>query len=201
MYGTEGKEYFVLESGVLECSVYSEETKEVIVTKNITEGMAFGELALLYQTPRSATISALTDCTAWVLDQMTFKTVIMSNAIKERNIRLQFVDKIKVFEKLSRYEKIKILDGLEVQYFEEGNVIVKEGDVGEYFYIIEDGNVLCIKEETNEVIRELSKGDYFGELALIEHEQKRTLTVKASSNCKLLVLNRDTFVLYIWKLL
>lgn len=193
MFGEEGKEYFVLESGVLECKVYSEENKEVLVTKTITEGSAFGELALLYQTPRSATISALTDCTAWVLDQMTFKTVIMSSAIKERNIRLQFVDKIKVFEKMSRYEKIKLLDGLEVQYFEENDVIVKEGDVGEYFYIIEDGTVSCIKEENSEVIRDLEQGEYFGELALIEQEQKRTLTVKAKCDCKLLVLNRDTF--------
>lgn len=192
-FGDDGKEYFVLESGVLECKVYSEETKEVVVTKTITEGSAFGELALLYQTPRSATITALTDCTAWVLDQMTFKTVIMSSAIKERNIRLQFVDNIKVFEKMSRYEKIKLLDGLEVQYFEENDVIVKEGDVGEYFYIIEVGSVECIKEEGQELIRSLSYGDYFGELALIEQEQKRTLTVKAKSDCKLLVLNRDIF--------
>lgn len=192
-YGDEGTEYFVLDSGVLECKVYSEDTKEVAVTKTITEGSAFGELALLYQTPRSATISALTDCTAWVLDQMTFKTVIMSSAIKERNIRLQFVDKIKVFEKMSRYEKIKLLDGLEVQYFEAGDIIVKEGEVGEYFYIIEDGTVECIKEEGQEVIRQLNPGDYFGELALIEQLQKRTLTVKAQTDCKLLVLNRDTF--------
>lgn len=113
-YGEEGKEYFVLESGVLSCQVFDEETKEVTFTKTITEGSAFGELALLYQTPRSATITSLTDCTTWVLDQMTFKTVIMSSAVKERNIRLNFVDNIKVFEKMSRYEKIKLLDGLQV---------------------------------------------------------------------------------------
>ena len=192
-YGDEGKEYFVLDWGVLECKVYDEETKEIAVTKSITEGSAFGELALLYQTPRSATISALTECTTWVLDQMTFKTVIMSSAIKERNIRLNFVDNIKVFEKMSRYEKIKLLDGLQVQYFEAGDVIVQEGDIGEYFYIIEDGNVECIKEEGKEVIRELNPGDYFGELALIEQLQKRTLTVKAKQDCKLLVLNREIF--------
>lgn len=192
-FGEEGKEYFILESGILECKVFSEETKEVVVTKTITEGNAFGELALLYQTPRSATITALTDCSAWVLDQMTFKTVIMSSAIRERNIRLNFVDKIKVFEKMSKYEKIKLLDGLEVQYFEQNDIIVKEGDVGEYFYIIEEGGVNCIKEENNQVIRELTIGDYFGELALIEQGQKRTLTVKATTDCKLLVLNRDTF--------
>lgn len=140
-FGDVGKEYFILDSGVLECKVYSEESKEVIVTKTITEGNTFGELALLYQAPRSATISALTECTTWVLDQMTFKTIIMASAIKERNIRLQFVDNIKIFEKMSRYEKIKLLDGLEVQYFEAEDVIVKEGETGEYFYIIEDGTV------------------------------------------------------------
>lgn len=80
-----------------------------------------------------------------------------------------------------------------MQYFESTDVIVKEGDVGEYFYIIEEGDVECIKEEGQEVIRELHPGDYFGELALIESNQKRTLTVKAKSDCKLLVLNRDTF--------
>ena len=192
-FGDVGKEYFILDSGVLECKVYSEETKEVIVTKTITEGNTFGELALLYQAPRSATITALTECNTWVLDQMTFKTIIMSSAIRERNIRLQFVDNIKIFEKMSRYEKIKLLDGLEVQYFEWDDVIVKEGETGEYFYIIEDGSVDWIKGEGNELIRTLSQGEYFGELALIEHEQKRTLTVKAQTDCKLLVLNKDTF--------
>jgi len=192
-YGDDGKEYFVLESGVLQCQVFNDDTKEIAMTKTITEGNAFGELALLYNTPRSATISALTDCTTWVLDQITFKTVIMSSAIKERNIRLNFLDKAKVFEKVGRYEKIKLLDGLQVQYFEGKEVIVQEGDVGEYFYIIEEGVVECIKEEGQEVIRELHPGDYFGELALIESKQKRTLTVKAKTECKLLVLNRDTF--------
>lgn len=88
---------------------------------------------------------------------------------------------------------MKLLDGLEVQNFNANDVIVKEGDVGEYFYIIEEGNVLCIKEATGEAIRELNQGDYFGELALIEQENKRTLTVKAKCDCKLLVLNKATF--------
>ena len=41
----------------------------------------------------------------------------MQNAIRERNIRLGFLDKIKVFGKMDRYKKLKLLDGLEVQYF------------------------------------------------------------------------------------
>ena len=102
-YGDDGSEYFVLDSGDLECKVYDQDTGDIIVTKAIQEGSGFGELALLYQTPRSATITATSDCIAWVLDQMTFKTVIMSSAIKERNTRLSFVDKINFF---SEYQDV-----------------------------------------------------------------------------------------------
>ncbi len=60
-FGEEGTEYILLETGVVECQVYDEEG-EVINTKTITEGAAFGELSLLYNCPRSATITSLTDC-------------------------------------------------------------------------------------------------------------------------------------------
>lgn len=76
-FGDAGDEYFILKSGVVNVQVIDEETKEVIATKTLTEGAAFGELALLYNSPRSATITALTDCHAWVLDTKTFKAVIM----------------------------------------------------------------------------------------------------------------------------
>ena len=67
-FGDEGEEYFILKSGAVNVEVIDEETKEVVATKTLQEGAAFGELALLYNSPRSATITALTDCHAWVLD-------------------------------------------------------------------------------------------------------------------------------------
>lgn len=67
-FGDVGEEYFILESGCVECKVFDADTKELCATKTIQEGAAFGELALLYNAPRSATITALTDCHVWVLD-------------------------------------------------------------------------------------------------------------------------------------
>ena len=127
--------------------MFDDESGEEVFKKTIMEGEAFGELALLYDAPRSATITALVDSTCWVLDRLTFKSIIMASAVRERSIRLQFLDNIKVFEKMDRYKKIKLLDGLEVQHHAKESVIVKENEIGEYFYMIESGEVHCTKTE------------------------------------------------------
>lgn len=67
-FGDAGDEYFILEKGNVECEVYDPDTKEIIFSKVLEAGTAFGELALLYNAPRSATIKAKEDCEVWVLD-------------------------------------------------------------------------------------------------------------------------------------
>ena len=80
-FGDPGAEWFILDSGSVECTVYDEESKDEVFKKTITEGEAFGELALLYDAPRSATIVAASDCSCWVLDRTTFKSIIMASAV------------------------------------------------------------------------------------------------------------------------
>lgn len=76
----------------------------------------------------------------------------------------------------------------------------QEGDAGEEFFIIEQGVVECLKlhQVQNRKgflhVRELKAGDHFGELALINNE-KRSLSIRVVSNkCKLLKLDRETFI-------
>ena len=88
---------------------------------------------------------------------------------------------------MDRYKKIKLLDGFEVQNFTKDQTIVKENEIGEYFYIIESGEVHCTKTEedgSQSFVRSLGEGDYFGEIALMEDDSKRTLTVTAVQNTK-----------------
>ena len=115
-------------------------------------------------------------------------------------MELGFLDKVNLFANLDRFEKLSLLDGLKAQWFNKGEVIVREGEIGDLFYIIEEGHVECWaqilnqkKQQVDRVIRKLTSGDHFGELALI-NDQKRTLTVKCGSmKAKLLALDRDTF--------
>ena len=157
--------------------------------------IGFGEIALLQNDRRTASIEASTDCETWVLNGDVFKAIIAAGAIKRRNISLQYLNDVELFSGLEQYEKLKLIDGLKVVTVDAGEYIFHEGDHGGHFYIIEEGAVECLKESdgtASEVVRSLSEGNHFGEVALINNV-KRTLAVKATSNCKLLSLTRSAF--------
>ena len=154
----------------------------------------------MYNDKRTASIRALQNVSVWVLDGQIFKKIQVISRRERRETELYFLDKVDIFRNLDRYEKLSLLDGLQVKTFKKGEVIVREGDFGDHFYIVEDGHVECLNKAKRPdgyivefVIRKLTSGDHFGELALINNE-KRTLTVRCGSpEVKLLSLDRATF--------
>ena len=80
------------------------------------------------------------------------------------------------------------------EYFDEGTDIVKEGDKGDMFYMIEEGTVAVTKAMTGpEPLCVLKKGDFFGEKALLSSDT-RAATCTSTSKLKCLVLVREDFV-------
>lgn len=68
--GEDGDNLYVVESGKLKCyKKLKKEDAEPTVIKEYQQGDAFGELALLYNCPRAATIEAVTDAELWSLDR------------------------------------------------------------------------------------------------------------------------------------
>jgi cAMP-dependent protein kinase regulator len=67
-----------------------------------------------------------------------------------------------------------------------GEFVLQEGEDGEEFYVIEDGEVECLKLQSLNnrtgfvLVRTLKTGEHFGELALINNE-KRSLSIRVSS--------------------
>jgi cAMP-dependent protein kinase regulator len=99
---------------------------------------------------------------------------------------------------MERYDKLKLLDGLEAKRYLKGDTVLKEGDEADNFYIIEEGEVECLKNEEDPSlpkihVRDLQKGEHFGELALINNGKRTLSVVVKSDHCKLLALGRDTF--------
>ncbi len=74
-------------------------------------------------------------------------------------------------------------------------VIFKEGEPGDKMYIIQDGSVRISKyiEGKEHILAVLSKGDFFGEMAIVNQEP-RTATVTAGSTVRLLSFNREGFL-------
>lgn len=62
---------------------------------------------------------------------------------------------------MNTWEKAKIADALETEVFDSGEVVITQGDVGEYFYLVESGEAEVIVEGRG-VVRQYKRGDYFG---------------------------------------
>ena len=109
----------------------------------MSEGDGFGEMALLYNERRSATIRALSDCEVWVLDGSIFKKIVVKNAVVKRSTELGFLDRVSLFHSLDKFEKLSLLDGLKPLWYNKNEVVVRAGDIGDLFYIVEEGHVEC----------------------------------------------------------
>ena len=72
-----------------------------------------------------------------------------------------FLSTVPLLSGLNIWEKAKIADALETEVFEPGQVVIAQGDVGEYFYLVESGEAEVIIEGRG-VVRQYNRGDYFG---------------------------------------
>ena len=92
--------------------------------------IGFGEIALLYNDKRTASVTAVSQCEAWVLSGDVFKHIIAAHSIQRRNISLEYLDKVELFKQLDVQDKLKLIDGLKVVHCSAGEFIIREGDVG-----------------------------------------------------------------------
>lgn len=83
--GDQGDCMYVLESGSLSCTKVFPGNTEPTFLKNYTPGEGFGELALLYNAPRAATITSTTEAICWKLDRDTFNHIVKDSAQKKRD--------------------------------------------------------------------------------------------------------------------
>lgn len=157
--GAIGDYFYIVESGSLDCYIDG--------NKVTTYGPAgsFGELALMYNSPRAATIRATTDGVLWALDRMTFRRILMENTAQKRYMYETFLAEVPILTSLDSYERFKIADALETVVFEAGETVIEQGSVGENFYLIESGEAAFFQrtpEGEQKEINCLGKGAYFG---------------------------------------
>ncbi|OWB84053.1 hypothetical protein B5S33_g2690 [[Candida] boidinii] len=183
--GDEGDFFYIIENGTVDFYVNGNKVN------TSGPGSSFGELALMYNSPRAATALAESDCILWALDRMTFRRILLEGTARKRSMYENFLKDVPLLKSLSLYERNKLADALNTEVYTVGQNVVTEGEAGENFYFIESGTADVIKEGDG-TIKTLKKGDYFGELALL-HDSPRLATVKATSPLKVVTLGKSGF--------
>lgn len=194
--GEEGNELFIVESGKLECKKVFNQQEEPKFLKFYQPGEAFGELALLYNAPRAATIKAVNESKCWCLDRETFNHIVKDAAAKKRERYEKFLEGVEVLKSIDSYEKMQMADVLKSISFAPGEYVIRQGDWGDVFYIVEEGTAVAKKVFFTggpEVeVKQYGPGDYFGELALLKGEP-RAASIVATSMLKCVSMNRKAF--------
>jgi len=188
--GEEGDNFYIVDQGEVE--IFVDEKKVV----TLGEGGSFGELALIHETPRAATVIAKTDVKMWKIDRESYRKILMGSTIRKRSTYESHLAKVKILECLDQWERLIIADALEPENFQDGEVVVQQGDQGDEFFIIMEGLAIVTQcpaegEQTKEVGK-LGPSDYFGEIALM-NERPRAATVTAKGPLKCVKLDRARF--------
>ena len=101
--GDQGDCMYVLESGSLDCTKVFAGNKEPTFLKEYVPGEGFGELALLYNAPRAATIKAKTDYVIYKLDRDTFNNIVKDAAAKKREKYDNFLSSVEILKNMDPY--------------------------------------------------------------------------------------------------
>lgn len=164
-------------------------------------GDLFGEMTCMSLYPRSATVRAETDCTALemlrnVLDIMQRNKTFRARL--DQSYRQRALDShlraVPVFAELTDEFIEGLRERVELLRFTPGQVICRQGDAADSFYLVRIGFVKVSQTHAGGemVLAYLSRGEYFGETALLEHTE-RSATCTALDHVEVVRISAEDF--------
>jgi cAMP-dependent protein kinase regulator len=157
--------------------------------------MGFGELALMQDVPRAASIVATEDAVLWDISRESFRALLMGSIVDRRARSDSLLKRMPLLMALGEHTRANISDALESVTFKKGAKIIKQGETAESMFFLSRGAAFASVETAEGMdvrCRDYAPGDHFGELALLRDEP-RAASVVAESECACLRLDRGAY--------
>ena len=156
-------------------------------------------MALIDDGPRGATVMAMEDSVLFTIDRDTYLTYVKESTVLKRQKYHNFLNEVGVLESLYNYDRENLCDALEVETYQDKDIIIKEGAKAKKVYFLYSGIcdafTMVEGEDGSRVRKDLlsfEEKDYFGELALMNNEPQPA-SVEARGDVQLLAIDKRTF--------
>jgi CRP-like cAMP-binding protein len=200
--GEPGVAFYLVASGQVRVFATDSLGKQIERTR-LHEGALFGEMALLTQQPRTASVQIVDEADVFELSRESMATLTaevpslaaaLDKFARERLLKnlLATSPLFRPFNRQQQMDLIRRFDGHEVA---PGTVIIREGDAGQGLFVVLAGEVEVSKRQPSGgdlALARLRAGDVFGEMSLIDN-QPTTATVRAARPSTILFLAREYF--------
>ena len=164
--GDPGNVLYIVESGTLE--VFN----ETVSGRRLGRGALFGELALLYNCTRTASVRVLTkeelaaegnygsgDAHLWALERTAFQAVMVERGLRKRSQVFNFLRSVKLFTDWNEESLSKVVDVSVEKEYSPGDYIVREGARGDTFFVIQSGEVRVTKNTPDSKLQQHLTGN------------------------------------------
>jgi len=156
----------------------------------------FLDSTCLLQCPRAATVIAATSPTElFRVDQNTFRYILQSQTQQSEREKIALLESVDFLKTLTSTDLEKLSSVMIPRVFQKDELLVKKGDMGDAFYVIQEGNVLVKDISVGATTYEdqtLGAGEYFGERSLATSEP-RAANVVALNKGVAFSIDRNTF--------
>jgi len=165
-------------------------------------GTVFGELALLWNMPRSLTVKSKASVTSVMgrLGREVFQHCVIQNEVNKREHRQQNLRSVKLLETLSHEQIAKLADALKLKIYNKDDNIITQGEMGREFFILTTGECKAIVATyflgivvDDQEHRRYHAGELFGERAVLRSEPRSASITACVDDVQALVMSRGKF--------
>lgn len=198
--GDKGESIYIIAAGEVEVICRDKDGKEIVVDK-LGEGDFFGEFGFFSHGVRMASIRAAGDVDILELSKERMNEIaethrprvseVLFNFYKER-VADRLLALSPLFGQLTAKDRKVVLSKVIPEAYEAGDIIIKEGEIGDAMYLIKDGSVEVSTQDSKKgkvVVAALKEGEFFGEIGLATMKP-RTATVTAITKNELVLFSR-----------
>uniref|UniRef100_A0A383VZL0 cGMP-dependent protein kinase n=1 Tax=Tetradesmus obliquus TaxID=3088 RepID=A0A383VZL0_TETOB len=157
-------------------------------------GWVFGDVALLFNSPRTASVVAASDVVLWAMDRATFLRFVMRHAQGARTLR--FVRKVPLLKGLSDNDLLRVAGRMPERIYADAEALIRYGERGDEMYLIRYGKVRVLVPDAKGgriEVAVLGRGQFVGERSVI-NDKLRSADCVAQGRVQVVVLRKRDFL-------